>query len=782
MVPSGSDSNDEGDLGSGESDGDWAQDDMDADMRRVKVYELVGQKWTDRGTAFCQGDYDEEAREAKLVARDELTNEILLQCTIRATDVYQRQQDTLIVWTEPDGTDFALSFQDAEGCAEVWEFIMEVQRHLQSKLDEEADSSEPGNSSMHMFTAGSMNPFVAAPKLPTPAIGNMQECERVIRALTRQPRLKENYLQICVLIQPQDYVKQVIDVMRQAEDLEDIKELHACCSCMQAILLINDISVYDYVVQDSLFIGVLGVLEYDPEFPTHKAQYRELLQSSAKFREPIPIRDPQVRSKIHMTYRLQLLKDFILARATDDATFNILNSNIAFNQIDICNSIHQDERFLREVVGLFLTADAKLDKDPFKQNEKGKEKEDPSKPPADEASKSNGESSGDVQSQSAPAARSEEYSPDERRKDTILLIQQLCLMGKNIQLPARMALFRSLVDRGILHTIQWALGRPEPNMLSAAGEILGIILDHDVVGVRQHVMRQVSMAGKPTPSVSHGMPDVMDVMEILGAQARKETLLEALCRSLINGHDQAFRSQMADALRTVLEVPQPDLPETNASVLRGMGRGKEDPVNERFIEYFYQKCAEALFRPLAELPECSKVTDRVLRLSRDRSNLYLYLCDLLSAFLLQHSFRSHFFVISTANTLPPLIPRIASLLRAKEKHVRLAALRFFRCCLKLGNRNIFSQLTKHEAILPILELTAREAPRDNLLSSCCQEFFEHIRRENFKDLIAQIMTRYERKVQELSQSPVCGERFMNLIRRWEINCEPPPAEVETAQP
>lgn len=30
-------------------------------------------------------------------------------------------------------------------------------------------------------------------------------------------------------------MKHIIDVMKQAEDLEDIKELHACCSCMQTI-------------------------------------------------------------------------------------------------------------------------------------------------------------------------------------------------------------------------------------------------------------------------------------------------------------------------------------------------------------------------------------------------------------------------------------------------------------------------------------------------------------------------------------------------------------------
>lgn len=39
--------------------------------------------------------------------------------------------DTLIVWTEPTtNLDIALSFQDAEGCEDIWQFIGEVQRHL----------------------------------------------------------------------------------------------------------------------------------------------------------------------------------------------------------------------------------------------------------------------------------------------------------------------------------------------------------------------------------------------------------------------------------------------------------------------------------------------------------------------------------------------------------------------------------------------------------------------------------------------------------------------------
>lgn len=99
----------------------------------VQLYELVGSRWTDRGTAFCQGDFDHETEEARLIARAENTHEILLNCVVRVSDVYQRQQDTLIVWTEPDGTDFALSFQDVEGCNEVWDFITEVQKHLSGR-------------------------------------------------------------------------------------------------------------------------------------------------------------------------------------------------------------------------------------------------------------------------------------------------------------------------------------------------------------------------------------------------------------------------------------------------------------------------------------------------------------------------------------------------------------------------------------------------------------------------------------------------------------------------
>lgn len=112
-----------------------------------QVYELIGARWADQGTAFCFGQFSEDTSEALLIARSEKRYEdIILSTVIRSNDVYQRQQgvyglpnskilytycsDTLIVWTEPNGVDYALSFQDPEGCAEVWNFICDVQRHM----------------------------------------------------------------------------------------------------------------------------------------------------------------------------------------------------------------------------------------------------------------------------------------------------------------------------------------------------------------------------------------------------------------------------------------------------------------------------------------------------------------------------------------------------------------------------------------------------------------------------------------------------------------------------
>jgi protein phosphatase-4 regulatory subunit 3 len=118
--------------------------------------------------------------------------------------------DTLIVWTEPDGTDYALSFQDVEGCAEIWDFIIEVQRHFRGKsleisrfnatcrltwFSSYTDPSSPvasgsaGDSSEEKKLT--VSSIIASGRLPDPAFGIISEIERAIKLIGRTPTGKD---------------------------------------------------------------------------------------------------------------------------------------------------------------------------------------------------------------------------------------------------------------------------------------------------------------------------------------------------------------------------------------------------------------------------------------------------------------------------------------------------------------------------------------------------------------------------------------------------------------
>lgn len=273
--------------------------------RRVKVYELKGETWFDRGTGYCAGVYDEQHDAALLVARMEegcrkltvvpdgmgddsdgvedrpsvavesSTNEetqigtegkedrehfmlvvseslgneeLLLKTRVVKEDVYQRQQDTLVVWTEPDGTDMALSFQEADGCHEVWEFLTEVQKHfilnarqageVPSSMDDGegegmtsgalgvSNTNVPSDGELVMSDGSSFN-------LPNPNMDSLEVIDLTLKdAASRSPQAREK---VAEWILREDYLLRLLPVFQDAEDLEQLEELHRLCSIMHTI-------------------------------------------------------------------------------------------------------------------------------------------------------------------------------------------------------------------------------------------------------------------------------------------------------------------------------------------------------------------------------------------------------------------------------------------------------------------------------------------------------------------------------------------------------------------
>jgi protein phosphatase 4 regulatory subunit 3 len=121
------------------------------------------------------------------------------------------------VWTEPDGVDYALSFQDPEGCSEVWNFILDVQRHMNSNgahctfndiihqvtsflLSAADDHAAVGSSSPVIGPNESITTasIIRSGHLPAPRLGIIGEIEKAIKALARTQAVKER---ICEYIQ-----------------------------------------------------------------------------------------------------------------------------------------------------------------------------------------------------------------------------------------------------------------------------------------------------------------------------------------------------------------------------------------------------------------------------------------------------------------------------------------------------------------------------------------------------------------------------------------------------
>ena len=138
--------------------------------------------------------------------------------------------------------------------------------------------------------------------------------------------------------------------------------------------------------------------------------------------------------------------------------------------------------------------------------------------------------------------------------------------------------------------------------------------------------------------------------------------------------------------------------------------------------------------------------------------LYSHLVDILTFFVRQHLFRTRNSIHSES-----LAPRVAQLLEAPQKHLKLAALKFFRTLISLQDTFYQALMTHNNTFGLILDIVSETMPRDNLLNSACLELFEFIKRENIKPFILHVVEKYREKLEKITYV----ETFQNLILRYD---------------
>ncbi|GME78264.1 unnamed protein product [[Candida] boidinii] len=368
--------------------------------RRVKVYSLQGDRWIDKGTGYCSGEIDSMEKIPQFIVRNELNySEILLKANIQGNTQYQRQQDTLIVWTDLDGDDYALSFQEPEGCLSLCEFLINVQNTLEPNISLVAVTSNGQDGEITEVIAGPI------PEPPEPNNDNLFEILELIGQGSKSIKFKETILEF---IENKNYLIKLIEIFEKNELNKNLTNLYYLCDIIKALIFYNDSNILEKFLNDNIIIGIVGILEYDPDFLNFKSNHRDYLIDETKFKEVIPLKNNEIRDLIKKTFRLQFLKDVVLARLLDDSTFNCISTMIHINYDRIINFLINSNDFLPELFNLY-------NKDIPNNNE-----------------------------------------TIDKKRDGIKMIQQFVLVAKKFQPSSRSEFYKSLIDKGLFKMITFA--------------------------------------------------------------------------------------------------------------------------------------------------------------------------------------------------------------------------------------------------------------------------------------------------------------------------------------
>ncbi|VDP83618.1 unnamed protein product [Echinostoma caproni] len=402
--------------------------------RRVKLYMLNDERqWDDKGTGHVSAIYTEQDNMA-LVVISETDGSYLLESKIQPDTAYQKQQETLIVWSEGENMDLALSFQEKVGCDDVWEKICAVQGKdpsveiTQEVVDESDDVDDADGYTPSLIQ--SVQPLA----LPPCELSHLEETSFMISQAITSPQKRER---LVVLLESTNYLNQLMDLFHKAEDLKDMDSLHHLYEIMRQLILINKHSLYETLFADDMLMDVIGILEYNP---SGRTKHREFLRNKASFKEVLPLHNSDLKSKIHQTYRVQYIQDCCLPPPClfDEQTLSQLKNFVSLNKMEIIRALQEDEDFMRRLFARLKSVETDI----------------------------------------------------AHRRELSLFIKEFCNIS--IQTDQKETFLNCFLQHGALRTAEVLLSTDDKDMKSAALEILQAFVEHQPSVVREYVYKETA--------------------------------------------------------------------------------------------------------------------------------------------------------------------------------------------------------------------------------------------------------------------------------------------------
>ncbi|KAJ1797515.1 Platinum sensitivity protein, partial [Coemansia sp. RSA 2399] len=304
-------------------------------------------------------------------------------------------------------------------------------------------------------------------EIPSPSMDTLSEIGCLIAEACQSSILRDK---VVASIIDSDYIGQLRELHEMCEDLDATDALHVIYDIVKHIILLNSSLLFEHIIREDTIDGVAAMLEYDPDHPVERGTFRDFLRDSSRYKQVVPIKDPEVKEKIHQTFRLQYLKDVVLSHILDDGTLPVVNALIFFNHAQIVTHIQGNHELLASLFSIL---------------------EDPA---------------GDKT----------------KKRNVVLFVRQLGNLARNLPGTYRFGLYRTLSQHGIFLALEYALQAKNDSELQSAGvDVLLAILEHDRALVRLYILEQAHSQHKSAP----------DMFQLLIAGTRKR-LVRALLETV----------------------------------------------------------------------------------------------------------------------------------------------------------------------------------------------------------------------------------------------------------
>ncbi|KAH9557826.1 hypothetical protein CY35_07G105100 [Sphagnum magellanicum] len=464
-----------------------------------------------------------------LVVIDEEDNQTLLVHRISADDIYRRQEDTIISWTDPEvATDLALSFQETMGCSFIWDQICNVQRliHFPSvgglessarPVSDELEHSGTSQDDDDAFHEGGGGEVI---DLPPAELATLPQIAKTIGEVL--PFNRERVA--TMVVRDQTYIHKLMEIFRICEERGNTECLRLMFKVVKGLISLNDGHIFDIIFSDEYMMDIVGALEYDSELSTHQ-DHRKYLREQVVFKEAVSIHDPAILSKIHQTYRIGYIKDVILPKVLDDQTFVTINSIMLFNNVAVVSSLQNDSTFLSELFSKLRSPD----------------------------------------------------TSDRCQRDLVLFIQEFCNLSKHLQLPTRSQLFSTLVKEGLFDIVKTILESSDESIRLSGCDILIVVLNHDPALLRtflvhqpQHTLFSELVWGMLTQSEGGLQAQLLEIMRMLLDSETMDTPQVEKSQFLEVFYDK-YMDQMVEVLKAGCP-PEPGSREVLKDLSKSVGK------------------------------------------------------------------------------------------------------------------------------------------------------------------------------------------------------------------